>query len=76
MNQITTLKIQKSTKSELDHLKKSSESYDTAIKRLVSTIKNTNMKLELIEAYKSMGKNELQTLEEWDSASNELEHHG
>lgn len=76
MNQITTLKIQKSTKSELDHLKKSFESYDTAIKRLVSTIKNTNMKLELIDAYKGMGKNELHTLEEWDSASNELKHHG
>ena len=36
MRAITTIKLQKSTKSELNHLKLKSESYNAAIKRLIS----------------------------------------
>ena len=32
-----------------------------------------NLKAELIEVYKSMGKRDLKFLEEWEQASNEVE---
>ena len=76
MRAITTIKLQKSTKSELDQLKLKSESYNAAIKRLISNARNSNLKAELIEAYKSMGKKDLELLEEWEQASNELQYHG
>ena len=73
MNQITTIKLRKSTKSELDTLKNKIETYDAAIKRLISSSKNKNLKSELVEAYSRMGKKDLDLLEEWDQSSNELE---
>lgn len=72
MSAITTIKLQKSTKSELDHLKLKSESYNSAIKRLISDARNSNLKEELIEAYKCMGTKDLELLEEWGQASNEV----
>lgn len=75
MEAITTIKLKKSTKSALDHVKDESESYDSAIKKLISHVKNASLKTELIEAYKNMGKDDLKLLEEWDSASNEVLHH-
>ena len=74
MSITTTIKLQKKTKSELDQIKSESESYDSAIKRLISSTKNKNLKAELVEAYKSMGQRELDILDEWDLASNELNH--
>ena len=76
MSTITTIKLQKSTKSELDQLKLKSESYNAAIRRLISNAKNSSMKVELIEAYKSMGKKDLELLEEWGQASNEVQYYG
>ena len=73
MRLITTIKLQKRTKSELDQIRVKSESYDTTIRKLMSNVKNTNLKAELIEGYKMMGKKELQFLKEWDIASSELE---
>ena len=73
MSQITTIKLRKSTKSELDSLKNKVETYDVAIKRLISSTKNKNLKFELIEAYSQMGKKDLELLEDWDQSSNELE---
>ncbi len=34
--------------------------------------KNKNLKKELVEAYKSMGKRDLEILEDWEPASKEL----
>lgn len=72
MSIVTTIKLEKSTKSELDRLKIKSESYDAAIKRLVSKERNSRLREELVEAYKAMGKEDLKLLEEWEQASNEL----
>ena len=72
MNGITTIKLGKSTKSELDRLKLKSESYDAAIKRLVSKERNSRLKEELIEAYKAIGRKDLELLGEWEQASNEV----
>ena len=72
MNGITTIKLEKSTKSELDRLKLKSESYNAAIKRLVSKERNSRLKEELIEAYKSIDSNDLSMLQEWEQASNEV----
>ena len=73
MSTITTIKLQKSIKSELERLKLKSESYNTAIKRLISDARNSNLKAELIKAYKDMGKKDLELLEEWEQASGELQ---
>ena len=72
MSTITTIKLEKSTKSELDRLKHESESYNATIKKLISNARNANLKAELIDAYKSMGKKSLELLEEWEQASNEM----
>ena len=72
MSIITTIKLEKSTKSELEQLKLKSESYNAAIKRLISAARNSSLKSELIEAYKSMGDKDLQLLEDWEQASNEV----
>jgi len=43
---------------------------------MISHIRNANLKSELIEAYKNMGRDDLKLLQEWDSSSNEIEHYG
>ena len=75
MEAITTIKLKKSTKSALDHVKNESESYDSAIKKMISHVRNANLKKELIEAYSIMGKKDLELLEEWEPASKELKYH-
>ena len=72
MSTITTIKLEKNTKSELDQLKLKSESYNAAIKRLISNARNSSLKSELIEAYKGMSSKDLELLEEWEQASNEV----
>ncbi len=71
---VTTVKIQKSTKSDLDSFRSEHESYDSTIKKLVSMARQRNIKNELIEAYKQMGEADLELLEEWEPASEELAH--
>ena len=69
---ITTVKLRMSTKSALRRFISENESYDAAIRRLISKIRNKNLKNELIEGYKKMGKADLKTLEDWENASKEL----
>ena len=76
MTTVTTIKLQKSTKSALDNLKANSESYNAAINRLIVTVNNTNLKDELIEAYQNIGKSDVQLLKKWDKASKEVEDYG
>ena len=71
--EVTTVKIRDSTKMALDGMKKDRESYDEVIERLIAQIKNKSLKKELIEGYKSMGKEDLELLEEWDSISAEID---
>jgi len=68
----TTVKIHKNTKFALESLKRDGETYEEIINRLISEKLNKNMKKELIDAYKNMGKKDLEILEEWENASNEL----
>ena len=70
--EITTVKIQKRTKNELDAFKAERESYDEVISKMISALKQKDLKKRLIEAYKSMGKNELELLQEWEPASQEV----
>ena len=72
MGRITTIKLEKNTKFELDHLKFKSETYNAIIKRLISKARNTNLKAELIEAYKGMGSRDTELLKEWETASSEV----
>ena len=70
--EITTVKIHKSTKTVLDTLKNNTETYEDLINRLINERTNKKIKKELIEAYKSMGKKDLEILEGWETSSNEL----
>lgn len=71
--QITTLKIKKNTKAELDAFKTQNESYDETINRIMQQIRKKNLKKQLIEAYKNTSKEELILLEEWETASKEVQ---
>ena len=72
MRTITTIKLEKSTKSELERLKLKSESYNAAVKRLISHANNSSVKTDLIEAYRRMGRKDLELLEQWEQASIEI----
>ena len=76
MEAITTIKLKRSTKSAIDGIKDESESYDSAIKKLISHARNINLRQELTDAYKNMGRADLKLLDEWDSASQEIKNHG
>ncbi|HIH15648.1 MAG TPA: hypothetical protein HA360_01255 [Nanoarchaeota archaeon] len=67
--EITTIKLQKKTKSELDKMKQNQETYDGIIKRLVAEIKKKYQKKELIEGYSQIGKEDLKELEGWETAT-------
>ena len=66
---ITTIKLQKKTKSELDKIKQNQETYDEIIQRLVEEGKKKSRKKELIEGYSQIGKKELKEIEEWEAAT-------
>ncbi|MBI3051041.1 hypothetical protein HYY74_01145 [Candidatus Woesearchaeota archaeon] len=66
---VTTVKIRNETKTSLDEIKSDRETYDEVIAKLVSSAKKKNLKDELIAGYKAIGKDELETLKDWDSAS-------
>ncbi|MAE42919.1 hypothetical protein CMO93_04050 [Candidatus Woesearchaeota archaeon] len=69
----TTIKLKKITKSALNHLKSRRESYDDAIHKLIEQSKDKTLESELIEGYKSLGKEDLKMLEEWETASREIQ---
>ena len=70
---ITTVKLHKYTKSALDELRHNSESYDELISKLISMAKNKDLKNKLIKAYKNMGKSDLELLNDWETASKEVD---
>ena len=69
----TTVKIHQSTKHSLDEVRGENESYDEVINKLLVEMKKKNLVKELIAAYKSMGTEDLDVLEEWESASKETD---
>lgn len=73
MAKMTTVKLQMRTKLALDELKSEGETYDAVISKLASQAKEKTLKSDLVEAYKSLGKDELKILEDWEASSNELE---
>ena len=68
----TTIKLQKDTKMQLDKMKTQRDTYDDLIRRLVAREKQKHLRDNLISAYKELGKEELNTLKEWESASTEV----
>jgi len=70
---VTTVKLHKSTKTALDKLRGKKDSYDEVVNRLIVQAQNKNLKEELIQAYQSLGTEDLQLLEEWETASKEIE---
>ena len=70
---ITTIKLRKSTKLALKQFIMENESYDVAIRKLISRIKYKNLKEDLIEGYKATAKENIKLLEEWEMASKELD---
>lgn len=70
--EVTTVKVQKKTKSALDEFREEQESYDDVIQKLVSTAKQKELKKRLIEGYQNIGRDELELLEEWEPASQEV----
>ena len=71
--EITTVKIHKNTKYALDKIKRHNESYDEVITKLISEIKNKDIKNKLIAAYKSLDKKDLEVLKEWEVSSSGVE---
>ena len=71
--EITTVKLHKKTKSALNKFKQNSESYEDAIKKLISKVEHEDKKSELIEAYKNMNNQDIEILEEWETTSAEIE---
>ena len=69
---ITTIKIYKKTKESLDILRGKRESYDMAIQKLIEERQEKRLRAELEEAYRSLGKEDLEILEEWENASAEV----
>ncbi|MBI4140438.1 hypothetical protein HY485_01230 [Candidatus Woesearchaeota archaeon] len=70
--EVTTVKVQKRTKLALEELKVERESFDVVISKLILCAKKIDLKKRLIEAYKSMGKNDVLVLKEWETASREV----
>jgi len=65
----TTIKLRKDTKNNLDVVRLESESYDEAIQRILKDMKHKELKKQLIECYKHMGKEDLKILQEWENTS-------
>ena len=67
--EITTIKIQKKTKSRLDRCRANSETYDQIIDRIITLTVKKNRNEELRMAYQSMHKEDLELFNEWEAAS-------
>ncbi len=73
MSKMTTVKLSVRTKMALNGLKSERETYDQVISKLTAQAKEKTLKSSLAEAYKSLGKEELEILEEWEAASTNFE---
>lgn len=69
----TTVKIMRKTKTALDELKSGRDSYDDVIAKLIENNRKKELRKELVRGYKSIGKEELEMLNDWDSASADVE---
>ncbi len=69
---VTTIKLQKETKTQLNKIKEDRDTYDDLIRRLIAKEKQKHLKEDLINAYKELGKEELKILNEWESTSQEV----
>ncbi len=67
--EVTTVKVHQRTKMDMDSVKREKETYDDLIQRLLEKEKKKKLREALIEGYKSMGKEDLKELEEWEVAS-------
>lgn len=70
--EITTIKLRKGTKIALDRLKEEKESYDAVIARLTDKAGAKDLKKALAEGYKSLSKEELGILKDWETATGEI----
>lgn len=71
--EITTVKVRKKTKSELDSMRAEQETYDHLISRLIAHLRRKELQKKLKEGYQKMGQKDLQILEEWEASGVELE---
>lgn len=71
--EITTVKLKQDTKLALNKFRYKNESYDIIIQKLISKIRNKNLKNDLIQGYKDSAKHNIKTLEEWENTSKELD---
>ncbi len=71
--EITTVKLQKSTKNALDELKGKDESYDQVISTLIFSVKKKSLKEELIEGYKSIDAEDMKEFHEWEAVSTDVD---
>ena len=69
----TTIKLHQNTKSLLDEVKHKTESYDAVIRRITTLMKKSDIHDQLVEAYKKMAKRDVHILEEWETASKEID---
>jgi hypothetical protein len=72
MNGITTVKLHSRTKMALDELKGEFETYDALISKLAQQAKRRTTNEKLVEAYRSLGKDDIELLDEWETASKEV----
>ncbi len=68
---ITTIKLHETTKTELDYFREEKDSYDEVIQKLISKAREKSIKGELTEGYKSLGKDDIEILKEWEGTSEE-----
>lgn len=69
---VTTVKLHKSTKSALDDIRTSGETYDDVINRLISQKRIKQLQKDLIDGYKNASRKDIIILDEWDSSSREV----
>ena len=72
MASVTTVKLNKRTKVALEELKSERETYDDVINKLVLQAKRKTIAVELAKEYKSLGKEDIELLQEWETASSEI----
>ncbi|MEK6907370.1 MAG: hypothetical protein AABW45_02485 [Nanoarchaeota archaeon] len=70
---ITTVKLKNDTKLALNKFRYKNESYDIIIQKLISKIRNKNLKNDLIQGYQESAKYDIKSLEEWENSSKELD---
>ena len=70
----TTIRLNPETKTKLDEFRQyKNESYDIIIQKLISKIRNKNLKNDLIQGYQESAKYDIKSLEEWENSSKELD---